>query len=301
MAMREVPANSSVTKNPLQRQFEQEVARSERFGFGENWRAFLSTLDDERIREAERSIQRSLGLVRLDGRRFLDIGSGSGLFSLAARRLGADVYSFDFDPDSVGCTNELRRRHFPESEQWVVEQASVLDCTYLATLGEFDVVYSWGVLHHTGAMWEALANVSKLVRNGGFLFISIYNDQGTMSRVWSRLKRAYNRLPRPLRPIYTLAIMGPRELRSLFISLVKGDPGKYIDSWRSYKHSRGMSRWHDMVDWIGGYPFEVARPEEVFDFYRARGFNLVKLSTAGSGLGCNEYVFRLENSQTRES
>jgi 2-polyprenyl-6-hydroxyphenyl methylase/3-demethylubiquinone-9 3-methyltransferase len=52
-----------------------------------------------------------------------------------------------------------------------------------------------------------------------------------------------------------------------------------------------MSVWYDLVDWVGGYPFEVAKPEEVFDFYRKRGFELSRLKTSGGGLGCNEFVF----------
>lgn len=284
----------TAVNNTVQQAFQNEVDRSERFAFGENWRNFLSVLDDDRIAEAERSLQKSLGLARLDGLRLLDAGSGSGLFSLAARRLGASVHSFDYDTSSVGCTQELRRRYFPDDPDWMVEQASVLDQDYLASLGQFDIVYSWGVLHHTGAMWQALANVAPLVKPGGSLFISLYNDQGSTSRLWRRLKRTYNQLPPRLRPAYTLAVMGPREARSFLISILRGHPGKYVDSWRNYKNSRGMSKWHDIVDWIGGYPFEVAKPEQVLDFYRTRGFNLVGLTTAGGGLGCNEYVFRLE-------
>src|SRR6185295_10447431 len=96
----------------------------------------------------------------LEGRRFLDIGSGSGLFSLAARRLGASVHSFDLDPESVRCALELRRRFCPADADWRIEQASALDRRYLAALGEFDVVYSWGVLHHTGQMRDALENAA---------------------------------------------------------------------------------------------------------------------------------------------
>ena len=136
---------------------------------------------------------------RLDGKTFLDAGSGSGLFSLAARRLGATVRSFDFDPQSVACTRELRRRYFPDDSGWVVEQASVLDQSYLGTLGRHDIVYSWGVLHHTGAMWEALENVKPLVADGGQLFIAIYNDQGEATDQWARIKQKYNALPRPPR------------------------------------------------------------------------------------------------------
>lgn len=113
-----------------------------RFAFGDNWARFPTVLDDERIEEAERSLREMLQVERLDGKRFLDIGSGSGLPSLAARRLGAKVHSFDYDPQSVACTVELRRRYFPEDTHWVVERGSALDGSYLESLGTFDIVYS---------------------------------------------------------------------------------------------------------------------------------------------------------------
>src|SRR5512145_1920359 len=96
----------------------EEVARGERFEFGKNWRRFLEGVRDEQIVTAESSLKRMLEMDSLAGLSFLDIGSGSGLFSLAARRLGARVHSFDFDPNSVACTKELRRRYFPEDNAW---------------------------------------------------------------------------------------------------------------------------------------------------------------------------------------
>src|SRR5215216_2268672 len=165
-----------------------EVNRGERFEFGKNWRRFLSTLTDEKIVVAEQSLQTFLNTDRLDGKTFLDVGSGSGLFSLAARRLGAKVRSFDYDPNSVACTKELRRRYFPNDNSWWIEQGSVLDRELLSSLGEFDIVYSWGVLHHTGAMWEALGNIKRLVKSGGQLFVAIYNDLGNITDEWRRIK-----------------------------------------------------------------------------------------------------------------
>src|ERR1700684_4380793 len=126
-------------------QFLEEVERGERFEFGKNWAQFLNSLDEGRIQRAESSLREMLETPDLRGLRFLDIGSGSGLFSLAARRLGARVHSFDYDPQSVACTLELKRRYFPEDTGWVVEQGSVLDEEHLERLGRFDVVYSWGV------------------------------------------------------------------------------------------------------------------------------------------------------------
>jgi SAM-dependent methyltransferase len=260
-----------------------------RFEFGRNWSRYLAHVNGARLETARESLRRMLRVETLAGQRFLDVGSGSGLFSLAARQEGATVYSFDFDPDSVACTRELKRRYFDGDPAWIIEQGSVLDSEYLSRLGRFDIVYSWGVLHHTGAMWRALENVVPLVNDCGKLFVAIYNDQGRTSRRWEALKRLYNVLPTPLRPLVLVPAFarfwGPTLLRDL----LRGKPG---GSWRAYGRSaRGMSPWHDVVDWVGGYPFEVAKPEEILAFFREKGFALDQLTTCGGGLGCNEFVF----------
>ena len=273
-------------------QHAQEVAAGERFEFGKNWARFLTTLREDRIQRAETSLQAMLGCERLDGRSLLDLGCGSGLFSLAARRLGARVYSVDYDPQSVACASELRRRYFPAGADWEIEQGSALDCGYLESLGLFDVVYSWGVLHHTGAMWTALENAAIPVARGGQLFVSIYNDQGPASRRWLAVKRLYNRLPAGLRFLVLLAAIVQLWWRRWVKDLLRLRP---FESWRREGRERGMSAWYDAIDWVGGYPFEVARPEEIFAFYRARGFQLEKLATCGGSLGCNEFVFRRTN------
>jgi 2-polyprenyl-3-methyl-5-hydroxy-6-metoxy-1,4-benzoquinol methylase len=268
-----------------------EVARGERFEFGENWSRFLTTLNNERIREAEDSLRFMLETESLEGKSFLDIGSGSGLFSLAARRLGARVHSLDYDPKSVSCTAELRRRYFPDDPAWTIEEGSALDAEYLNSLGLFDVVYSWGVLHHTGEMWQALENARKPVKPGGRLFIAIYNDTGSQAARWKWIKKTYNRLPRSLRPAFALLAVAPDEIKTASRALLTLRPGEYIRRWTAYDKNRGMSRWRDIIDWVGGYPYEVATPDEIFDFYRTRGFILTKLKCGGVGLGCNEFVF----------
>jgi 2-polyprenyl-3-methyl-5-hydroxy-6-metoxy-1,4-benzoquinol methylase len=272
-------------------EYEEEVSQGKRFEFGANWARFLNLLNDERIRMAEESLKRMLQVEDLKGKSFIDIGSGSGLFSLAAKRLGARVHSFDYDTQSVACTAELKKRYFPDDAGWLVEEGSALKKDYLKSLGKFDIVYSWGVLHHTGAMMQALENIAPLVNDSGCLFIAIYNDQGRSSQAWLRVKMAYNRLPAFLRwlvlyPIF-LRLWGPTTVRDIL-------SGKPFDTWRKYavNSARGMSPWRDVVDWVGGLPFEVAKPEEVFDFYSERGFNLSKLKTCAGGLGCNEFVFR---------
>jgi 2-polyprenyl-6-hydroxyphenyl methylase/3-demethylubiquinone-9 3-methyltransferase len=270
-----------------------EIAQGKRFAFGRNWEQFLERVDLSRIQSAEVSLQRMLGLERMDGLRFLDVGCGSGLFSLAAYRLGAKVHALDYDPLCVKCAQELRRRFAPDADrQWTIETGSALDAEFLDTLGHFDVVYSWGVLHATGDMYRALELIAGRLREGGQLWIAIYNDQGGWSRRWRLLKRLYNRLPPLLRGPYTVLIMGTRELRLAGIALLRLRPREYVRSWTQYDQQRGMSRWHDMVDWLGGYPFEVARPEEIFRFCRDRGLTLEELTTHGNSIACNEYVFR---------
>jgi SAM-dependent methyltransferase len=279
--------------------FEEQVAAGERFEFGRNWTAFLRTVTEAHIQEAESSLREMLGVQSLAGHSFLDVGCGSGLFSLAATRLGAArVHSFDFDPQSVACASELRRRFAPDSSGWTIEQGDALDSGYLGGLGQWDVVYSWGVLHHTGAMWRALGNVDPLVAPGGALFIAIYNDQGAASRWWTRVKRVYNSGPwgrRLVCGIYVPYFVAGGAVKDL---LAGHNPRR---RFTEYKKSRGMSRVHDIYDWLGGYPFEVAKPEQILDLYRLRGFELVRLVTCAGGYGCNQFVFRRRESSGRSS
>lgn len=275
----------------MQHNHAEELKTGNRFEFGANWAKFLGLLDEERIIAAENSLKKMLEFSDLHGKTFLDIGSGSGLFSLAARRLGATVFSFDYDPNSVACTAELKARFFPNDTQWTVEEGSALDTEYLSGLGKFDIVYSWGVLHHTGSMWNALENVADRVNKNGKLYIAIYNDTGRGSILWKKIKKAYcasGCFKRYLILVFSaMWIWGPAIIRDI----LKLQPGA---SFRNYDTSgRGMSPWHDLIDWVGGYPFEVARPEEILDLYRQKGFLLEKLKTCAGGNGCNEYVFFL--------
>jgi 2-polyprenyl-6-hydroxyphenyl methylase/3-demethylubiquinone-9 3-methyltransferase len=271
-----------------------EIPLEDRFAFGKNWSRYLEHIDSERIAIAERSLVDNLG-VELAGKRFFDIGCGSGLFSLAARNLGAEVVSLDFDPNSVGCATTLKFVHRPNDDAWTIVQGSVLDKEFMQGLGAFDIVYSWGVLHHTGRMWEAMDNAQSLVADQGILFISIYNDQGGYSDRWQTVKKMYVKMPLALQPAFAVAVLIFCEIKPTIGQLVRlKNPIKYWISGK--KQSRGMSFWTDWVDWVGGYPFEVAKPDAVFDFCKERGFVLNKLKTVGGDSACNEYVFKKMNS-----
>jgi 2-polyprenyl-3-methyl-5-hydroxy-6-metoxy-1,4-benzoquinol methylase len=262
-----------------------QIDSGDRFAFGDNWRRFLAVLDERRIETATRSLAEMLGTTNLQGKRFLDAGSGSGLFSLAAVRLGAEVVSFDFDQTSVACTSEVRRR-FGGDAAWDVLHGDVLDLEFVRTLGGFDVVYSWGVLHHTGRMWDGCEAVAERVADGGVLYIALYNDQGFRSAVWDAIKRRYNAAG-PLGKTVTERSVGTYFGAGRFVKRVLG-PGTRAGADAL---DRGMDIRLDLRDWVGGYPFEVAAPDVVFDFFAARGFMLRRLRTVAGRLGCNEFVF----------
>ena len=281
----------SPPQSPSSSTFDAEVEAGQRFQFGRNWKRFLKSVNTERIEEARLRLSQFLG-SDLKGRDFLDIGSGSGLHSLAALQMGARVTSFDFDPDSVNATSLIKSHFASGASDWTVGRGSVLDKEYLSQLGQYDIVYSWGVLHHTGSMWEALENTKPLVKPDGLLYIAIYNDRGETSQMWLKRKQRYCSLPKILKPFYFLYVYGPHEIKKMFKSIKKGKSSDYFESWTAYKRSRGMTRVYDMIDWLGGLPYEFASVSALTDFYEKDGFKLEKL-IENPNTGCHELLFRL--------
>lgn len=260
-----------------------------RFEFGKNWRNFIENLTEENILEAEESIKQFLGLTELSKLNFLDIGSGSGLLSLAARRLGAKVLAFDYDHESVLCTQELKNRYAPNDPNWVIMQGSILDKEFVSGLGKFDISYAWGVLHHTGALWQALYNANLSVKVGGLLFLGIYNDQGLISECWKGVKAFYcsgnfGKI------ILTLIFYPFFFISGLMIDLVKlRNPRK---RYRDHKKYRGMSLLTDWRDWLGGFPYEPASSTEIIGYFQNLGYELLRFQKTGHGFGNNQFLFR---------
>ena len=269
-----------------------EVARGERFEFGRNWTRFLGVVDLNRIQHAQDSLSELLGRDSLTGKqvpgyrvgqRTLQSGRAPARCAGRVVRLRPAVGRRDSRAEAP-----LRCQTIPTG---VSSRVRSWTKGYVGSLGSFDVVYSWGVLHHTGAMWRALDLAQRLVNDEGLLAIAIYNDRGSQSARWRHIKRTYSRLPRVFKTPFAALVSAPEEMKGLVRSILTGRPGDYVRSWTQYDTRRGMSHWHDIIDWVGGFPYECARPDTIFSFFKQRGFTLERL-TIGGGLGCSEYVFR---------
>lgn len=250
------------------------------FDFASNWQAFSEQrVDSERVGVAARSIQSLLERETLDGVSFLDVGCGSGLFSIAAHRLGAStVLGIDINPRciEVSKSNRDRLAHGAPIEFQI---GSALNQESLRKLGTFDLVYAWGSLHHTGAMWSAIGNVLRLVAPGGTLVLAIYNKHVT-SPVWTVIKWSYNQSPAWLQKIIAAVFAG-----IIYIA-------KFFVTWRNpLSKERGMDFWVDVIDWVGGYPYEYATSRDVEKFVCSRGLELRQCVPACVPTGCNEFVF----------
>jgi SAM-dependent methyltransferase len=260
-----------------------------RFAWGRNWQRFLKVINEDRIDEAVLSLRNMLDVERLDGLKFIDVCCGSGLFSLAARRLGAQVFSFDFDPGCVQCAKTLREKYDPDDSNWQITQGSALDEQFVKGLGQFDIVYAWGGLHHTGGMWKGIDLATSLVGPEGKLYLAIYDDQGFQSRIWYWIKYGYCHsviLRLMLIPFFFTLFF----VCGLGIDLVhlRNPIARYTD----HRKYRGMSLVHDWLDWLGGYPYEYATADALTDFVAERGFRLLKREPPPIGFGNNQLVYQ---------
>ena len=265
------------------------------FSFGKNWKDYIKkSLNRQRLDLAEKSIKESLKTRDLKGKVFMDIGCGSGLFSLSAYRLGASrVISFDVDPHSVECCKFLRSRE-SNPKIWEVYHGSVLDEKFLSRLPKADIVYSWGVLHHTGNMWKAIENACSKVKDGGYFYITIYNKKVGLrgSKNQLKLKKIYNRFPYPLKKSLEYAVIGSYFLKNF---AMLRNPFRLIREKEKSTLNRGMSYRVDVIDWLGGLPYEFARPQEIFDFCTKKlKLQLIDIYMVDERnlLGNNRYLFR---------
>ncbi len=263
-----------------------------KFNFGNNWQNFLDNkLDEERINIAEKSLIEFSIKKAKKNQTFFDAGSGSGLFSLAAKKLGFKVFSIDIDKESVNCTKFLKKKFYNNDKNWKIFHGSVLNKKILDKIPNFDVVYSWGVLHHTGQMWVALDNCIRKVKPNGKLFIAIYNDQGLRSRIWWIIKYIFNFLPSFLSKIYFLIVITILYFFIIIKKILLLDLKSFFDYILHVKKNRGMSFYFNMLDWIGGFPYEYSSFENLKQYCENKGFKVIKYKKNNS-LGCHQIVFK---------
>ncbi|MBI1649844.1 class I SAM-dependent methyltransferase [Hyphomicrobium sulfonivorans] len=245
-----------------------------RFQFGQNWKDFSKTVDDKALQAAIDGLRRLLP-DHCDpiGKTFLDVGSGSGLHSVAAARLGfVSVTATDYDYNSVQTTKENACRF------GVKVNVSRDDILNTKLSGQFDVVYSWGVLHHTGDMRTAVATAAGMVKPGGAFIMALYLKT-QFCGMWKILKRTYS-------------AGGKFRQKAMAETYVKLLQARGLDK---AVRARGMDFRHDAIDWLGGYPYESATPEEAValvgpEFLLTKSFNTIP-ARGLFGTGCAEYTF----------
>lgn len=263
----------------------------EKFSFGKNWELFLKNLTPKKIAEAKKSLSDFTKLDNFEGKVFVDIGCGSGLFSLCALKLGAKkVISVDIDDSSIKCAKYLRKKYNSNnSKNWEVIKGSALDKNFIETLPKADILYSWGVLHHTGDMYRALDNVDVLLKKNSIYYLAIYNDFKGLpfnSSTWVSLKKFYSSSNYVFRKVFDMIYI----CIIIFGLLINfRNPISYIYNYSKIT-VRGMNFYRDVVDWLGGYPFEYASVKKIDSFYKKRGLKLINLNKTERE-GCNEFLF----------
>lgn len=248
------------------------------FNFGKNWKHYSkNALNQNKLNATIRSIDK-LTDNKIQNSRFLDIGCGSGIFSVAASKAGAkEVVGFDISQESIEASRYNKKRFYPQGNM-TFHKKSILN-TDINNFGKFDIVYSWGVLHHTGHMWKAINNSLKLVKANGLFIIAIYNRHWSCP-LWKIIKKLYNISPKIIQKI----------MIGFFYWIIAIT--KFIVTCKNpFTKRRGMNFYHDVIDWVGGYPYEYASKRQIKKYVQNKGFRLIKFFKSPVPTGCNEYVF----------
>jgi len=286
--------------------------KSKTFLFGKNWLDYVNNfLDEDKINGVKESLLKYLPERKYRGKTFIDIGCGSGIFSLAALRLGCEkVISFDVDKYSIEATNLVKGKFsflLPEKAEWKIFEGSILDDQLKEKLkSKGDIVYSWGVLHHTGNMYRAIKNAAELVASKGYFIIAIYN-RAPSSDYWLKVKNFYNYSPKIIKILLSHMVFSYiiiRRFGSYLKSIFMGRPRLFKLS-KILERERGMSIFYDVNDWLGGYPYEYAIVDEINAYVKNLGFELISNPTkldspqknfsnqfSFNNTGCNEFVFK---------
>jgi len=270
--------------------YEQIYNKKNNFSFGNNWKDFLKRISPQQIDNSQTSLLELIAPFKIKGKSFIDVGCGSGLFSLAAHNLNASkVTSLDIDNDSIHCCESLRKVNYKKRE-WKIIKGSILNTSLIKKLGKYDIVFSWGVLHHTGDMYKAFGNIKYLCKIDTIFILAIYNkleDLNSLlsgsSKNWLKIKSIYSRSNNIIKKIIEFLYYA-----WFFIGYIitNRNPFSYI---KEYKQ-RGMNFVTDIKDWLGGYPYEFATSDELINYFSKQGF-CVKKIISSNNLGCHQIVF----------
>lgn len=253
-------------------------AKNGQFSFGKNWEHFVDTAIDQTI--IEKHLQELSWWIepnKIQNKRVIDIGCGSGLSAWCLKQLGCrELHAFDYDQYSVNAAQNMFGNNRANDAGVTIQQGSILDNEYVQSLGKFDLVHSWGVLHHTGDMKKAISNAVSLCAEGGYLMIALY-EKGPRYQDDLKLKMNYNNAD------------DDGKLDMLY-SYLKALNFRYQFELEK-TNVRGMNPLHDAIDWLGGFPYEVTNCKEVINQLESRGFELRKFKYKPEG-GCSVYAFQ---------
>ena len=225
----------------------------------------------------------------LKGLSIIDIGCGSGLHSMAMFQSGAaSIHGFDYDPNSVAATRMVQKIA-GSPPNWTVQQGSVLDDAFMASLPQYDFVYSWGVLHHTGDVWKAIRLAADRVKPGGLFYIALYSadvQKDPTPAFWLDVKQKY----------VTSGWLKRRQMDWWYVwrFMMHKNPARIpvvLKQMRDYRKNRGMNMFTDIRDWLGGWPMEFVWDAEAIKFCEGRGFALKEIAT---GHANTEFLFERE-------